>query len=82
MITEAILSAVFSVVEGFLSLLPDINIVIPERIIVSASQYWSAACYILPMTTIAAILGILFGLQVFRIVVSLIKTLWSLLPIV
>lgn len=82
MITESVLSAIFGFVSGILSRLPEINFVIPERVIVSASQYWAAACYILPMGTIKAILFILIGLQFFRIAVSLIKTIWALLPVV
>ena len=82
MITEAILSAVFSFVSGLLSRLPEINIQIPERVFVSAAQYWNCACYILPMGTIKAIIAILIGLQLFRIAVAVIKTIWDLLPVV
>ena len=82
MITEAVLDAVFSLVSGILSLVPDIDITVPANIISSAAQYLTAAFYILPMNTVFHICSLLVLLQAFRIAVSIIKTIWALLPIV
>lgn len=82
MFTEAVLDAVFSLVSGILSLVPDIDITVPANIISSAAQYLVAAFYILPMTTVFQICTILVALQAFRIAVSFIKTIWALLPVV
>ena len=81
MVTEVVLDAVFSLVSGILSLVPDIDITVPAGIVSSAAQYLTAAFYILPMTTVFQICSILVLLQSFRIAVSLIKTIWSLLPV-
>ena len=82
MITEAVLEAVFSLVQSILSHVPDIDITVPANIVSSAAQYLVAAFYILPMTTVFQICSILVLLQAFRIAVSLIRTIWALLPFV
>lgn len=82
MVVEALLSPVFALISSLLSLIPDIHIEASADTILAAAQYWTCAAYILPMGTIIAIIGLNVGLQGFRIVVSLIKTIWSLLPIV
>ena len=82
MVTEAILSIMFSFVDGLLSHLPQPNIEIPANVITDAAQYFSVARLFIPFETVIAILGIIIGLQMFRILVSLIKTIWALLPIV
>lgn len=38
-------------------------------------------CYFLPMDTVAAIVSIIYGLFVFRLLVSSLKALWSIIPI-
>lgn len=82
MLTETLLDAFFSFVDGLLSHLPAINITVPANVITSAAQFFRVAAYIIPFSTVAQILGLIIALQVFRIAVSLIKTIWALLPIV
>lgn len=82
MVTQAILDVVFKLVDGLLSKLPEINISVPANIVTNAAQFLNVAAYIIPMDTVKSVLTILIMLQFFRIVVSLIRTIWSLLPVV
>lgn len=82
MITESILGLVLSVLHGIMTLVPDIDITVPADFATSAIQYLNVAFYILPMGTVFSICSLIVLLQVFRIAVSLVKTIWALLPLV
>lgn len=82
MIVEGMMSLVLSIVQGILSLIPDIDWSIPPNVFASAVQYLGVAFYVLPMGTVFTICSLLVVLQMFRIAVSLIKTIWALLPLV
>jgi len=82
MISEGFLGLILALVKGILDLVPEIDITIPANVLASAGQYLVAAFYILPMGTVFTICGILVLLQAFRIAVSIIKTIWALLPLV
>jgi len=81
MIGEFVLNIVFSIVSGFLSLLPDFEFAVDS----SAFDYFlgivRVASYMLPMGTVSIILGLIVHLTIFRIVISFIKTIWDLLPV-
>lgn len=81
MIGEFVLNIVFSIVSGFLSLLPDFEFSVDS----SAFDYFlgivRVASYMLPMGTVSIILGLIVHLTIFRIVISFIKTIWDLLPV-
>ena len=82
MISEFLLNIVFNIVSGFLNLLPDINFSVDS----SAFEYFlgivRVAAYMLPMKTVSAIITLIVGLTVFRIVIAFIKAIWDLLPVV
>lgn len=80
MITEAIITFAMSVLNNILSSLPAPNISIPANVFTGAAQFLNVANYVLPFSTVSAIIVCLLGLQAFRIAVSLIKTFWDLLP--
>lgn len=82
MLIQAILSVFFKLVDGILSKLPEINIEIPATVVTDAAEFFRVVAYIVPMDTVAQILMLIVALQGFRIAVSLIKTIWNLLPIV
>lgn len=82
MITEGLLGIVLSVLHAVMGIVPDIDITVPADVAASAVQYLNVAFYVLPMGTVFTICSILVLLQVFRIAVSIIKTIWSLLPLV
>lgn len=80
MIGEFLLDIIFGVVSGFLALLPDFT----WSVETSAFEYFMSilkfAGYIFPWSTVVAIVSIIIGLSIFRIVISFIKTIWGLLP--
>lgn len=81
MITEFLLDSVFGLVMGAFDILPDVSWSVNTSLITNALEWFKVVCYILPMGTVVVILGIIVSLQFFRIVISLIKTIWDILPI-
>ena len=45
-------------------------------------DYVKVGLYFLPVGTIQSIFNVVLGLQLFRILVSLFKTVWAILPVV
>lgn len=81
MLTEVALSGVFELVNGLLSLLPDLEWTMDTTILVTVVQFLQVIFYIVPVGTVVQILFIQLTLQTFRITVSLIKTIWQLIPV-
>lgn len=82
MIIEFMLDSVFALVMGVLDILPDVSWSVNASLITNALEWFKVICYILPIGTIVAIINIIVAIQFFRIVISLIKTIWGILPIV
>lgn len=82
MVTEFLLNIVFNIVSGFLELAPDISWDVDTSAFTFVSDILSVVGYLLPMGTIAAIVAIICALTAWKVLVSLITTLWDLLPIV
>ena len=74
-------AVIILIVFALLAALPAITINADAVISSSAFSYIRAAMYFIPAGTCASILAIIMGLQVWRIIVSLVKTIWELLPI-
>lgn len=82
MISEFLLNIVFNIVEGALSILPDFSWSVENSFFSSALDMVRLAGYVLPMGTIVAIIVIINALLLLRIAISIIKTIWELLPLV
>ena len=82
MISEFILNIVFNIVEGVFSILPVFEWNVQGAFFQGALDMMRLAGYVLPMGTITAIIVIINTLLLIRIGVSLIKTIWELLPLV
>lgn len=83
MISEFIINIVFGILSGFLELLPDIQLdLIGSPLYGAFLDFVEMACYLFPMNTFFTIFGIVVALTIFRIIVSLVKTIWELLPLV
>lgn len=82
MIPEFFLNLVFNLVESVLSILPGFNWNVDSAFFTSALDMISLVFYLLPMGTIVTIIGIINVLLLFRIAISIIKTIWELLPLV
>ena len=80
MISEFLLNIVFDIASWLLGLLPEINFSVDS----SAFEFFlgivQVAGYMLPMGHISAIIGLIFVLNLLRIIIALIHTLWDLLP--
>lgn len=66
---------------ALIGFLPTISIDAGAVIAGTAYSYIRAAMYFLPLNTVITILSLVVSLAVFRIVVSLVKTLWDMLPV-
>lgn len=80
MIVESIFNLLFSFVFGIFQLFPSANWTIPDGVFNTVQGIIGACCYFLPMHTVVAILGIVLWINIFRIGVSFIKTLWQIIP--
>jgi len=82
MIGEFLMNIIFTLVSGFLSLLPEISWSVDS----SAWSYFSSiirvVSYMLPMGTVSAIITLIVALSTFRIIIAGIKAIWDLLPVV
>lgn len=81
MIIEFLVSAGLGIWDVVISLLPDFD----YTGFAEACDYFfnilSGVCYFLPMGTVSAIFSIIYGLFLFRLLVSSLKALWSIIPI-
>ena len=82
MITEAILNVFFAVLSGFFTLLPKISWNVEPDSFSTVFEVIRFAGYLLPMGTVYIILSAIISFTIFRITISLIKTIWGLLPFV
>lgn len=82
MILDALLSLIFTNVNSFLNLLPDLSFPLDINMFSSVLRFLHVIVWILPIETILVIFGLQISIGVFRITISLIKTLWDLIPFV
>lgn len=82
MVSEFLINIIYNIVSGLLSLLPEISWSVES----SAFDYFlgiiQVAGYMLPMNTVATIAALIVALTTFRIVISVVRTVWDLLPLV
>lgn len=82
MITSALINGLLSIVGGFFSILPDISWNVESGNFQTFLDIVGSIAYLLPLGTINSILSLTVGFFIFRAIVSLIRTIWELLPIV
>ena len=82
MVTEGIINIIFGIVEGLLAFLPEISWNVDGSLFDIFFDVLEMVCYLLPMGTIITIIHLVISFIMFRVVVSLIKTIWELLPLV
>ncbi len=80
MLSELFLNAVFDFVMALLSILPLFELAIPTDWIAFCQDAVSVFCYFLPMGTVKSIITLIVALTGFRIVVSLPRAIFGLLP--
>ena len=82
MISEFFLNIIFAIISKFFSLLPNFSWSVDTSVFSYFLSILRVAGYMFPWNTVVTIIGIIFSISVFRVVVSFIKTIWDLLPIV
>lgn len=81
MIVVAIFNIIFPLLGSLLGVV-DIDISLASEFMGKVGEFFSVACYLLPMPTVISILTITATLMTFRIIVALLKTIWDVLPLV
>lgn len=81
MIVEALLSVVFGVVNLLLMPLNIVNLVVDSSAFTPILEFINMALYLIPFRQLMPIFSFFVGIMFFRIIVSFIKTIWDLLPI-
>lgn len=81
MITDAIISLVYDIFMFFLGSYEPLTFNIDTTVFSTFSDFLAFIFYILPMDGLMPMVTIFAGLMMFRIVVSVIKTIWDLLPV-
>lgn len=82
MIVEFFLDPLFVLVNGFFSLLPDFSWSSDSAFFQGILGFIKMAGYLLPWDTVSLIFGVVVSLTLLRILVSFVKTIWDLLPLV
>lgn len=82
MIVEMLLNVPLGIVSWFLDLIPDFTFDISVNTFTTFFQFLRMAGYILPMGTVAFILGTLIAIQLMRILIALFRFLLSMVPFV
>lgn len=82
MIVEKLMDVIFFFVEGILSWLPDMSWNIDIGQFSAFSSVIQTVTYLLPMQTVATIITIIIAISLFKTVISLIKAIWDILPVV
>ena len=80
MIKVILIALALVIVLGLIAVLPTIHIDVDTVIASNAFSYIRAALYFIPAGTCVSILTIILGLWIFRVIVSLVKVIWDLLP--
>lgn len=82
MVSEWFLNVIFNFLSGFLDLLPDISWNVDS----SAFSYFldvvRVVGYLMPAGTVSTIVSLIVAFTIFRIIISVIKSIWDLLPLV
>ena len=82
MITEAILSLLFGVVNFLLGFIPDLTWNVDNSIFTTFFDIIRGCCYFLPMGTVTTIFWLIVTIIMFRIGVSLVKTVVKFIPLI
>ena len=82
MISEFFLNIIFQIVTWLFSFLPNIAWNTRSVTFQGIMDIIRVAGYMLPLNTIGTIAGVIVSITVFKIVITIIRTIWDILPIV
>ena len=81
MITDAFITLIYDAFMYFLGGYEPLQFNVDTTIFRTFSDFLAFIFYILPIDGLLPIVTIFIGLMVFRIIISVVKTIWDLLPI-
>ena len=82
MISEFLLNVVYGIVTTLLAPLPDLSWNVDSTAFSYFVSVIQVVSYMLPMKTVSVVVTLIFGFNVFKIFIAIIKTIWDLLPLV
>lgn len=82
MIVTAGLSILWAIAQPLIARIPDVTINYDSIASSSVFTYLRAGLYFLPMQTVLQIFGCIIALWVLRIIIAILHSLWSSLPVV
>mgnify|MGYP000998804045 FL=1 len=82
MIIETIFNIIFSVVDILLTPFDGLNLIISSNVFNTVLEYLSVVTYVLPIQNFIPIFVFIISTMLLRIVISALKTLWDILPLV
>lgn len=82
MVFTGIINFILSIVDNILDIIPVVNIAFSGEYFEGFLGFINFCTYLFPCYALWPLLGIVISLTFFRIGVSLLKTIWSILPIV
>lgn len=81
MITDSVISLAYDIFMFFLGGYEPLTFNIDTTVFRTFTDFLAFIFYILPVGGLMPIVTIFMGIMMFRIVISVIKTIWDLLPI-
>lgn len=82
MVTDKLLDIAFNFLMSVLDALPVMDVEIDFSVLNSFLDVIGFSLYFFPWQKVAPILGLIVLLQVWRIVISIIRVIWEVLPLV
>lgn len=82
MILETLLGLIFGLINLIFLPFDGLTFVVGTNIFSVVLQYLSFIFYILPIQNFLPIISFVIGMMALRIVISLLKTIWAILPFI
>ena len=82
MIIETIFNIIFSVVDILLTPFDGLNLIISSNVFNTVLEYLSVVTYVLPIQNFIPIIVFIISTMLLRIVITALKTLWDILPLI
>ena len=82
MITDNLMGIAFSFLEELLDKLPIMNMDVDFSVLNGFLDVLGFALYFFPWAKVVPIVGLILLLQVWRVIISIIRVIWEVLPIV
>lgn len=82
MVTFGLITIVLSLAKPILGLLPDIAFSVDSTAYQTFLEIVNGIVYLLPSSTVLEIIGLICAIWIFKIVITIPKVIWDLIPFV